>query len=132
MRKVVFGLILTMLLLACANTQNYDNKLKRWVGQTEDSLVSVWGRPSQKRYINANESVLIYTKIQDWYMPSEYYFYNDGWGEENVLLDPIMGEAQMGPVAVITDNSVQEMCQTMFWIKNGIITAWQWKGNACH
>ncbi len=131
MRKVVFGLIFTLLLLACANTQTYDNKLKQWVGQSEASLISAWGRPSMRQYINANESVITYTRVQDWYMPSEYYFYNDGWGEENVLLDPIMGEAQMGPEAIITDNQVQEVCQTKFWIKDGIITSWQWRGNGC-
>lgn len=131
MRKIVFGLILTMLLLACANIKTYDNELKSWVGKSEASLVSTWGRPSQKRYVNANESVLIYTRVQDWYMPSEYYFYNDGWGQENVLLDPITGEAQMGPEAIITDNAVQEICQTMFWVKDGVITSWQWRGNGC-
>lgn len=132
MRQIVFGLILTMLLLACANGQNYNQKLQKWVGQSEDSLIQSWGRPSSRRYINEHESVLTYTRIQDWYMPSEYYFYNDGWGEENVIFNPVLDEANMGPQAIITDNQVQEICQTTFWIKDGIITSWQWKGNNCH
>ncbi len=131
MRKIAFSLIVTMLLLACATPQKYDERLQHWVGKQENELLTVWGRPSAEKYLSDNTKIITYTKINDWYYPSEYYFYNDGWGEENIIYNPMMNLYNLSPDTVITDTEVEEYCQTTFWVKNGIITAWKWRGNNC-
>lgn len=131
MKHIAFGLILTMLLLACATSQNYDRELKGWVGQTETALINAWGQPSAQKYLNNNSKVITYTKVSDWYVPSEYYLYNDGWGTQDIIYDPFMTEYNFTPYAEIVDTEVQQVCQTSFWIENGIITAWKWRGNNC-
>jgi len=131
MKQIAFGLILTLLLLACASSQNYDRELKQWVGKSENTLIQSWGRPSAVKYLSENSKLLTYTKISDWFVPSEYYFYNDGWGAEDVVYSPFMDEYNFTPYAELTDTEVEEICQTSFWVENGIITAWKWRGNNC-
>ena len=131
MKHIAFGLIVTMLLLACATSQKYDRELKNWVGKKETALLDAWGRPSAEKYLSDNSKIITYTKINEWFYPSEYYFYNDGWGVENITYDPFMNGYEYNPYAEITDTEVTQYCQTLFWIENGVITAWKWRGNNC-
>lgn len=131
MKHIAFGLILTMLLLACATSQKYDQSLKNWVGKSENSLIAAWGRPSAQKYLGDNSKVITYTKVDDWFVPSEYYVYNGGWGTPDIVYDPFMDEYNFTPYAQMVDTEVEEICQTSFWIENGIITAWKWRGNNC-
>jgi hypothetical protein len=126
------GLLIGLLFLtACATSQKYDQKLQQWIGQSEAKLESVWGRPSAQKYLAPDSKVVTYTKVSEWFIPSEYYFYNDGWGESDVIFDPFMNEYDFTPYAQLVDSQVQEFCQTSFWIENGKITAWKWRGNDC-
>lgn len=131
MKQIAFGLIVTFLLLACATSQKYDQQLKGWVGQKESALIEAWGRPSAQKYLSPNSKVITYTKISDYFVPSEYYFYNDGWGVSDIVYDPFMNDYNFTPYAQMVDTEVEEICQTSFWIENGIITSWKWRGNNC-
>ncbi len=131
MKQIAFGLILTMLLLACATSQKYDQELKSWVGKSESSLISAWGRPSAQKYLGNNSKVLTYTRANEVVIPSEYYIYNDGWGETDIVYDPFMSDYNFSPYSEMVDTAVEEICQTSFWIENGIITSWKWRGNNC-
>ena len=131
MKRIALCLIFTFLLLACATSQKYDKELKGWIGKNETSLIQAWGRPSAQKYLSPDSKVITYTKISDWIVPSEYYFYNDGWGVTDVVYDPFMTEYNFTPYAQLMDTEVVEICQTSFWIENGIITSWKWRGNNC-
>lgn len=131
MKQIVFGLILTMLLLACATSQKYDAELKNWVGQSEASLIAAWGQPTGQKYLNNHSKIITYTRISDWLVPTEYYLDNDGWGAGEIVYDPYLTEYNFAPYSEIVDTTVQQICQTSFWIDNGIITAWKWRGNNC-
>lgn len=131
MKRIALCLIFTFLLLACATSQKYDKELKGWIGKSEASLIQAWGHPSAQKYLSPDSKVITYTKISDWIVPSEYYFYNDGWGVTDVVYDPFMTEYNFTPYAQLMDTEVVEICQTSFWIENGIITSWKWRGNNC-
>lgn len=130
MKKMIL-LIAIMAFTACATSQKYDEKLDKLVGTSEKSLIESWGTPSAEKYLSKNSKIITYTNINEWFYPSEYYVYNNDWVAEDVEYAPFMGEYDFGPYMELTDNEVEEVCQTSFWVKNGIITAWKWRGNNC-
>ena len=77
MKNIAFLTILTLLLFACATSQKYDEKLNGWIGKSEQDLIMSWGRPSAIKYVNDNTKIITYTKINEFYFPSEYYLYNE-------------------------------------------------------
>lgn len=130
MKEIAFGLIVTFLLLACSTSQKYDQQLKSWVGQSESSLISAWGRPSIVKETGQNSKIMTYVKIDEVFVPFEYYMYNNNWGTDNVIYDPFM-DNEMTAYNAVPGAELEEICQTSFWINNGIITAWKWRGNNC-
>ncbi len=132
MKRTAFTLLLVLLLFACANIISYDDKLQTFVGQTQQSLIEQWGKPTgQKIYANG-EKVLTYTKVQDYYMPTEYFYDTPGWAESDIIYDPFFGIYEFAPSAQIVDTEVEGICQTSFVIKNDVVTAYKWRGNSCH
>lgn len=132
MKKLSFGLVLLMFLVACATEQKYDNKLSAWVGKSEASLVSKWGNPSATRILDNGDKVITYTKANDVYVPSEYYVYNPNMiPGEDITYGPFMGDYNFTPYAQAFGYQVERICQTAFLIQNGMITGWKWRGNDC-
>ncbi len=130
-KNIAFLLILTFLVLACATSEKYDKKLNDLVGKTEQDLVMAWGTPSAVKYVNDNTKIFTYTKINDFYFPSEYYLYNEEFEPDDTIYAPLMNEYNFMPYAELTDNVVEAYCQTSFMIKENIISAWKWRGNDC-
>ena len=111
-RNIAFLLIVTFLVLACATSEKYDKKLNDLVGKTEQDLVMAWGTPSAVKYVNDNTKVFTYTKINDFYFPSEYYLYNEEFEPDDTIYAPLMNEYNFMPYAELTDNVVEADCQT--------------------
>ena len=84
-RNIAFLMILSLLLLACATSEKYDAKLNQFVGKSEENLVMSWGRPSAIKIINDNTKVYTYTKIDEFYFPSEYYLYNEEFEPDDTI-----------------------------------------------
>ena len=131
MKNIAFFTILMLLLFACATSEKYDQKLNEWIGKSEQDLVMVWGRPSAVKYVNNTTKIFTYTKINEFYFPSEYYLYNEEFEPEDTLYAPLMNQYDLTPYAELTDNEVITICQTSFIIKNNAISAWKWRGNDC-
>lgn len=131
MKNIAFLTILVLLLFACASSQKYDKKLNGWIGKTEQDLVMNWGRPSAVKYVNQNTKIFTYTKIDEFYFPSEYYLYNEEFEPEDTIYAPLMNDYNFTPYAELTDNEVEMFCQTSFILKNNVVSAWKWKGNDC-
>ena len=131
MKKIAFLMILTLLLFACATSEKYDRKLNAWVGKSEQDLVMSWGRPSAVKYVNANVKIFTYTKINDFYFPSEYYLYNEEFEPDDTIYAPLMNEYNFTPFSQLTDNEVETFCKTSFIIKDNRVSAWKWHGNDC-
>lgn len=131
MRNIAFLTILTLLLFACATSEKYDAKLNGWIGKTEQELGMAWGRPSAVKYINDDTKIFTYTKINEFYFPSEYYLYNEEFEPEDTIYAPLMNQYNFTPYAELTDNQAEMICQTSFVIKDNVVTAWKWRGNDC-
>ena len=91
-RNIAFLTIVVLLLFACATSEKYDQKLNTWIGKSEQSLVMNWGNPSAIKYVNNDTKILTYTKINEFYFPSEYYLYNEEFEPEDTIYAPLMNE----------------------------------------
>ncbi|MBR2299677.1 MAG: hypothetical protein IJ870_03785 [Alphaproteobacteria bacterium] len=132
MKQIAFLLIFVLLLFACAaNNANYNKELEQWVGQPVKALETAWGKPTGQKIISANTRVLTYTKTSEYFVPTEYYYDNLGWGATDLVYDPFFGEYEMTPYAQIVDTEVQGICQTSFVVNDGVIRSYQWRGNGC-
>ncbi len=131
MKKLAFLLIVTFLILACAMTQSYDQRLQNWIGKSENNLLSSWGTPTGQKILENGDKVITYVKQETWYVPTEYYYDTPGWGATEFVYDPFFGEYDLSPYSQIVDTEVQGICQTSFYIQNGMITAYKWRGSGC-
>lgn len=132
MSKISFLFLVLCFVVACATQQKYDAKLGTWIGKTQSQLIEKWGRPSAQKYLVNGDKVLTYTKANDVYVPSEFYVYNQGFEpSEDVVYSPFINNYDFSPAAASFGYTVDEICQTSFLLKNGVVTGWKWKGNAC-
>lgn len=129
MKKIVFLLILTLLVLACRNGQIlYQNKLQSLVGTNKENLVNTFGKPTKRTILSNGTEIWVYTKINDFYMPIEYY---DGWlGFEPIGLT-YFDNFNLSPYDEIIDTKVQDVCQTKFTLEKGKVVSFQFHGNDC-
>lgn len=132
MKKISFALVLVMFLFACATQEKYDKRLSSWVGKTETSLMTKWGKPSATRIMENGDKVITYTKANDVYVPSEFYVYNQNFEpSEDVVYSPFMNDYNFSPYAQSFGYQVEDICQTSFLVQQGFITGWKWRGNDC-
>lgn len=131
-QKINLSLLLVSMLVACATPAKYDKMLQSWVGKNEAALEQSWGAPSGVKYLEDGEKVITYTKAEDVYVPSEFYVYNQGFEpSEDVIYSPFVNDYDFSPFTQTFGYEVENYCQTSFYIKNGTITGWKWKGNDC-
>ncbi len=131
-QKISFCLMLIMFLLACATTQKYDKKLNGLLNQPESALLQKFGRPSAQNIINKDTKILTYTNLEEMYVPSEFYEYNDQPfpGVEDIYY-PFADMYNYNPMQQYLGVEVSRVCQTSFLIFEGIIRGWSWSGNNC-
>ena len=132
MKKVCFLLILSLLLFACAfNNTAYEQKLQAWVGQSEQTLIKSWGKPTIKKVNSNSQTLLTYVKQSEYLVPMEYFYDNPGWVDADVMYNPFFVDDGMPPYAEIIDTEVEKICQTTFVAENGMITSYHFSGNDC-
>lgn len=132
MKKTAFLLILVLLLFACTTNVAYENKLQKWIGQSEASLIKSWGKPTAQKIISDGQIILSYTKQNEYFVPTEYFYDYPGWDSADIMYDPFFTEDSFAPYAQITDMEVQQICQTSFTVQNGIIQSYKFRGNDCN
>ena len=128
-----FILILTFLLFACATPAKYDSKLNHLVGVSKSQLIKDMGQPSATKVFANGDEVLAYVKANDVYIPSEFYLYNQGAlsNEYDGIYSPFLGDYDFSPYGAAFGYEVENICQTVFLIQNGMVTGWKWRGNDC-
>jgi len=132
MKHIVLLLIFVLLLFACSgNLESYNQKLKPWIGKSVSDLEKSWGKPSAQKMISENTKVLTYIKQTDWYVPIEYYYDQVGWGADEIVYDPFFTDYGMSPYAQIVDTEMEGICQTSFFVINGVVQSYKWRGNGC-
>ena len=133
MKHVCFILVVVFLLFACATTAKYDTKLNGLVGADKSEVIKTFGSPSASKILANGEEVISYTKANDVYVPSEFYLYNQGAlsNEYGGIYSPFIGEYDFSPYGDTFGYTVTDFCQTAFYLQNGKVVGWKWRGNDC-
>ena len=130
--KFFFCLLLLIFLSACATEEKYNNKLNELIGKNESFLLKDFGKPSAQKIINSHTKILTYTNIENMYIPSEFYEYNNP--PYVGAYDPFYPFNDMyvyTPMRRYLGVNVKMICQTSFLIENDVIKKWDWRGNNC-
>ena len=101
MRNRAGVMVLVAALGACGTTANYEEILRSWVGDSEESLVASWGIPSAS-YSTGETKYLIYRNSR-------------------VFVDDFNNDIMLTTFS----------CETTFTVVMGIIDRWEWRGNSC-
>lgn len=131
LKRYITLLTLLITVTACATAQNYENMLNREIGQSSNALINKFGAPtSVKRFKNGDE-IITYTHINNQVVPSPNYYFNTDFMTEDEMFAPFTYGGNAIPVGNFMGEVITEYCQTKFYLKNNIVTSWQYKGNAC-
>lgn len=131
--KVAFVLIIMVLLFACATPQGYDKKLNSFLGASEADIIKKFGRPSAIKILDDNIVILAYTKVDDVFVPSEFYTYQQGdevYGQDG-LFSPFLSTYLFSNNPGDIGYEADYICKTLFLLQNDKVTAWRWQGNNC-
>ena len=129
-KQILAGIAAAVTLCGCASGEKYDKELNSFLEQPVSVLGQKMGRPSAARIIDKDNVILAYTKVNGTYVPSEYYI-NDGVIEDGDVFALFLGEYDYTPYVNSFGKEAKCICQTSFWVKNGIVKEWRTKGNNC-
>jgi len=126
---ILFGIILTV--TACATPAKYAEKLNNQKGKTEQQLIASFGQPNQIKENSDGSKILIYTYKQDKLLPAPSFYNNmDLLDEDEAFYQFTYGGNEIPDGNLIADN-ITDYCQTIFYLKDNRVTAFQYHGNAC-
>lgn len=133
MSRIAFVLIVIFGVFACTTTNEYNNKLNSFIGKNDSFLLAEMGKPSAKKIVNDTTQVWAYTKVDDVYVPSELYDYDQGSyiNGQDGLFDPFLNTYLFSDDPQYFGYETKYICKTLFLIENGKISAWKWQGNDC-
>lgn len=122
-----------LLAVGCASTAKYDAKLNALIGHNTAQLEAKMGRPSARKFLSDGREVWAYTQIENDYVPSEFYLYDQGAlaNEYGGLYTPFMDQYDFSPYEQNFGYRVEYICVTAFLIQNDTVIAWKWRGNNC-
>jgi hypothetical protein len=130
MQKFIVFLI-TLCLCACATPQKYEQKLIKETGKTEQALIASWGKPSQIKELSNGDKILTYTFKNNQVLPEPEFYNSIGLMDEDEMFYPFTYGGDMIPDGNFLGENITDYCQTKFYLKNNIVSSWQYKGNAC-
>ncbi len=131
---VVFGAAGCLLLaVGCAGGVQNTARLNSLVGESTKRLIAEMGRPSARKILNDGREVWSYTKVDDVYVPSEFYLYDQGAlsDEYGGLYAPFMDQYDFSPYEQGFGYTVKYVCQTAFLIQYQVVLGWKQTGNGC-
>jgi hypothetical protein len=125
--KISLALMSLCLLTACASTQNYEQTLSQWQGESVQQLINVWGYPDAGIKLPNGNSVYMYTRQQTYISPS------------TPAMTPTLINVPGSPMAVTSYNgefvggqTVSLYCRTWFEVNpKGMIVNYRFQGNNC-
>lgn len=122
---------LVMGLAACATSQNYTAKLNGDVGKTAQQLTSEYGTPTHIKRLANGDEIFTYINVNEQVLPDPNYYFNTGFMTEDEMFAPFTYGGNAIPVGNFMGEVVTDYCKTKFYLKNNIVTSWQWSGNSC-
>lgn len=131
MKKIILILACAIWLSACATSQNYTNQLNNELGKTSQQLMSKYGNPTHIKKLANGDEIISYVNINYQVLPSPNYYFNNDFMTEDEMFAPFTYGGNEIPVGNFMGEVITDYCNTKFYIKNNIVTSWQWRGNAC-
>ena len=132
---VVFCIVVAcfLWLAGCASTTAYDAQMNSLIGRNTTFLIKFMGKPSAKKIMADGKEVWAYTNIDNVYVPSEFYLYNQGTMSEEYdgLYAPFMEQYDFSPYEKEFGYIVKYYCQTSFLIEYHTVIGWSRRGNGC-
>jgi len=131
LKKILILGSLILTLNACATPEKYAQKLNNQKGKTEQQLISSFGQPNQIQEMSNGTKILIYTYKNDELIPQPSFYNNmDLLTEDEAFYQFTYGGNEIPDGNLIADN-ITDYCQTIFYLKDNRVTAFQYHGNAC-
>ncbi len=131
--KIYFVLTGAALLFGCATPEDYDKYLNSFVGEPKSEIEQKFGKPSAIKIVDDNTEVLAYTEVDDVFVPSEFYTYDQGaefYGQDGIF-SPFLNNYLFYNDPWALGYEAEYICKTMFLLQNDKVTAWKWQGNNC-
>ncbi len=122
---------LIMGLSACATSENYTAQLNGEVGKTAQQLTAKYGTPTHVKRLANGDEIFTYININEQVLPDPNYYFNTGFMTEDEMFAPFTYGGNAIPVGNFMGEVVTDYCKTKFYLKNNIVTSWQWSGNSC-
>lgn len=121
MKKQIALLVTSVLLVACATTENYEKMLNSWVGAAELDLVRKWGPPVQS-YEAGGRKFLLYQSARNVFIPGTAPTYTTRF---------IGNTAYTSQTAGSPAQNIGLSCKTTFELGEGHVLSWRYEGNDC-
>lgn len=122
---------LIMGLAACATSQKYTTQLNGDVGKTAQQLIAGYGTPTHVKRLANGDEIFTYINVNEQVLPDPNYYFNNGFMSEDEMFAPFTYGGNAIPVGNFMGEVVTDYCKTKFYLKNNIVTSWQWSGNSC-
>jgi len=131
MLKLTSIIALILIITSCATSQNYSAKLNLDIGKTSQQLISQYGNPTKVHRLSNGDEIITYTFLNYSLIPSPEYDFDNSFYTEDELFTPFTQGYDEIPIDNYMGDIVKNYCKTKFYLKNNIVTSWQWKGNSC-
>jgi predicted small secreted protein len=127
MYQIFFVVLSTLLLSACATSENnvnkekYKNELREWIGQDVNELVAAWGASGDSTKGSSGNIIYEYISAEIYTTPTKdrYSFIS-------------YAGAVSGGLTRTGGQTKELWCKTYFEInESNIVIRWGWKGNNC-
>lgn len=131
MKKLLILLACAAGLAACATSQNYTNQLNGELGKTSQQLMNKYGNPTHVKKLANGDEIISYVSVNYQVLPSPNYYFNNDFLTEDEMFAPFTYGGNEIPVGNFMGQVITDYCNTKFYLKNNIVTSWQWRGNSC-
>lgn len=131
LKKTLYILTLALGLTACATAQNYNNKLNADIGKTAQQIMNQYGNPTHVKRLANGDEIFSYVNVNQQVLPSPNYYFNTDFMTEDEMFAPFTYGGNEIPIGNFMGEVVTDYCNTKFYLKNNVVTSWQWRGNSC-
>lgn len=129
--KTAAALVIIFLFSACATSQKYNERLNQEIGKTSQQLLSSYGTPTHTKRLANGDEIITYISINYQVIPDPNYYFNTNFMTEDQMFEPFTYGNNTIPIGDYMGEVITDYCSTSFYLRNNIITSWQWRGNSC-
>lgn len=130
-KKIFYILTLALALTACATAQKYNTQLNNDIGKSAQQIMNQYGNPTHVKRLANGDEIFTYVNVNQEVLPSPNYYFNTDFMTEDEMFAPFTYGGNEIPIGNFMGEVVTDYCNTKFYLKNNIVTSWQWRGNSC-